>query len=424
MLNQDVLNDLLNPGNTNIIPGLDRMQKILQFLGNPQDNYQTIHITGTNGKGSTATFIESGLIEAGYKVGKFTSPHILSICECIKLNNTQISEIELEESYYKIKKILVAHQLILSPFEFLTAIMFDFFSCKGINWLVLEVGMGGLNDSTNVVNSRYSIITNVELEHTKFLGNTINEIANEKSGIIKNGLTVIADNNHEVMEAVLSRTNKVINVLNEYDTKILLDTSSFKTILRIGVKPDSKYTTKIDQEEIFEINLFGKFQAYNFLCAYTIFRDMGISHKHIKFAAEKTIWPGRVQKINEDPLIILDATHNASGAKNLYDTFKDLYDVDDIVIITSILQDKDIKTMLGFFSKITNSIIYTSIDTNPRGIKAEELAVYGSGNFKSEKCIDKPIKALEYAKGLDKKIILITGSLYLLGYFYDNNLSL
>ncbi len=401
MLNAKLINDLINPGNTKIIPGLERMHKILNILGNPQHKYQVIHITGTNGKGSTAAFLESALVRCGYTVGKFTSPHISKINECITINHKKISDKNLESCYFKIKELLTVHNIELSPFEFLTTIMFEYFAREEIDWLILEVGMGGLNDATNVVNSKYSIITNVELEHCNWLGNTISEIAIEKSGIIKSGLAIFADHKVEIVEIISNKTTNYINVLSQYEFSIDLDLKNFRTLLTVD-------------DELYSLSLFGRFQAYNFLCAYAVFKDMGIADKHIKYAAENTIWPYRLMVLEKDPLVIVDATHNSAGAKSLYDSLLGIYNPNDVVVVTSILRDKDIKAMLKYFSKLATSVIYTSIDNNPRGMQASEIANIGAGIFFNELCIDKPIHAIAKAKQIGKKVIIVTGSLYLL----------
>ena len=406
MLSQQLIDDLINPGNTNIIPGLDRMKRILQLLGNPQLKYKVIHITGSNGKGSTAAFLESGLIHAGFKVGKFSSPHIHIINESILINFQQIPDKELELLYLKIKSLLQVENFTLSPFEFLTAIMFEYFTDKQIDWLILEVGMGGLNDSTNVVDSKYSIITNVELEHTKWLGNSIEEIALQKAGIIKNGLTVIADNKPELIAAVGAKTDNYINVLEKYSVEIIPNNTNFTTLL------------KIDSSREYQLSLFGYFQVYNFLCAYTVLNDIGLSDEHIQYAAANTRWAGRLELISRDPDIILDATHNAAGAKSLFHSLDGLYKPEEMIIITSVLRDKDISAMLNIFAKLTKSVIFTTIDNNPRGMTAMELIALSGGLFEHELYEDNPLKALETASQMSKKAILITGSLYLLSYFY------
>lgn len=407
-------NDLINPVNMTILPGIGRILSLLQLLDNPQNRCQVIHITGTNGKGSTAAFIATGLIHAGFRVGKFTSPYIYSIHECICLNNQPITTLELENIYFKIKQLLIKHNLYLSPFEFLTAIMFEYFASQNLDYLILEVGMGGATDATNVVDSKFSIITNVALEHTKWLGNTITAIAEQKAGIIKNGITIIATNHPEVIKVVSAKTRNYINVLDYYTPEVVLDCMQFKTILRFTDPTGSD--NRLHQ---YDINLFGKFQAYNFLCAYQVFTSLKLPQASIIYAAENTHWAGRLQVIARNPLIILDATHNPAGAQSICESLDKLWAKDQVVIISSILSDKDIKPMLISFSHLSDYMIYTTIDNTPRGLTAHDLAQYGNGLFNNSKCVDNPQEALIFAKTLGRKVILITGSLYLLSYYYS-----
>ena len=412
MLSDQFIADLINPGNTNIIPGLERMQRILELLAQPQHKYKVIHITGTNGKGSTAAFLETGLIHAGYKTGKFTSPYITQINECITLDGIMISEADLQSGYVRVKKLLTEHNLFLSPFEFLTVIMFDYFARQQIEWLILEVGMGGKNDATNVVDSAYTIITNVELEHTQWLGNTLSAIAGEKAGIIKNGLPIIADTKPELLNAVSAKTSNFINVIDEYAPDIELDAEDFCTVVVVHDKA-RKFPA------IYPLSLFGRHQAANFLCAYAVFKNLALSDASIRYAAEHTEWAGRLQIIQDDPLVILDATHNAAGAKHLVASLQELFKPEEVVILTSILRDKDIPAILTEFSQLASTIICTSIDNNPRGMAAEELAGLAQGRFEHCFCVRDPIEALAFAETLGRPLILITGSLYLLSYFAD-----
>ena len=404
MLNVHLVNDLINPGYTLIRPGLERMYQILLLLDNPQNNYQTIHIAGTNGKGSTATFIETGMVHAGYKIGKFTSPYIHVINECICLNQQFITDDELEQTYSKLKSVITQNNLILSPFEFLTAIMFEYFSMKKIDWLILEAGMGGLDDATNVVDSKFSIITNVSLEHSNWLGNTVGKIAKHKAGIIKSGKTIIADNKIEIIQAVEERTMEYINVLDKYKPQISLDVNNFKTNINFLNKS-------------YCLNLFGKFQAYNFLCAYEVLTSLRIPDASITHSANNIVWPGRLQIMGRNPLILFDATHNVAGVKCLHESLSGIYTRSEIIIITSILRDKDIHSMLEIMSKIADSVIYTTLNNNPRSLLASDLAKLSNGFFENNWCIDNPKDALNYAHGLNKKAILVTGSLYLLNFF-------
>ncbi len=407
-MNSELITKLETQEHSFINLGINRVVQILNELGNPQNNYKVIHITGTNGKGSTAAFIETGLNHAGFKVGKFTSPYIHLLNETIRINLLEIADDELDKYGTVVLSVMKDSGIELSPFELLTVIMFYYFAQKKIDYLVLEVGMGGKNDATNVVDSIFSIITNISLEHTRWLGSTLSEIAEEKSGIIKNGKTIIADYSKELLETVKKRTANYVNVIEKYNPIITLDFKNFKTIL------------KFTNEEYF-LSLFGKFQAYNFLCAYEVLLDLGIAKDSIKYMAENTKWAYRLEVIEKEPLLIFDATHNEHGAKHLYETLHGLVDSKDVVIITSILMDKNISGIFSYFSKIADTVVYTSITNNSRGMNAQELAKIGDGVFLHENIKENPIEALAFSRNLNKKIIIVAGSLFLLNYYKPAN---
>ncbi|MFN8770126.1 MAG: bifunctional folylpolyglutamate synthase/dihydrofolate synthase [Neisseriaceae bacterium] len=439
-MNYKVIEELENPANNRILLGLDRIKEILLLLGNPQNSYKVVHITGTNGKGSTAAFIECGLIHAGYKVGKYTSPHINKINENISLNGNVIADDDLERLFFQVKAVQNQHNIELSPFELLTVIMFCYFKEQLIDYLVLEVGMGGANDATNVIDEPLCVvITNISLEHTNWFGSSLMDIANEKSGIIKSDIPVIiADSSHELQLAICNKSPNITNVLEKYDAIIELDFDNFRTNLtfneRIEVQKlvyekndisDSAIVSQASKRKFsYQLSLFGKFQAYNFLCAYEVFNFLGISESAIKYAAQNTLNGGRLQLISKNPNVLIDATHNEAGAKVLYESLTEHYHCQDIVIVTSILADKNIKSMLTYFGKIANCIICTSINNTSRGMSAQDLyekaLEYSLNKVTKIYTIDNPIEALEFAKKLSKKHILITGSLYLLKYYTEN----
>jgi dihydrofolate synthase/folylpolyglutamate synthase len=405
MLSESLIDDLVNPKNFKIIPGKDRVERILAALDNPHNTYKIIHITGTNGKGSTASFIETGLFHAGFKVGKFTSPHLLAINETIALNLQAICDFDLEKTYLQIKEKVQEFAIELTQFEMLTVIMFEYFKQKKIDWLILEVGMGGLHDATNVVNSNYAIITNVALEHCQWLGNSISEIAHHKAGIIKNGKTILGTNDSEVIHEVNKLDPNYIDVITHYKPIISLDGSSFTTQIQFQ---DNLVTKK------YNLSLFGKFQGLNFLCAYFVFKDLSLNEDSINYAAISTKWPGRLQVIAKNPYVILDATHNLAGAENLKEALNGLFNKDNMVIITSILKDKKVKEMLQVFATMATSVIFTSIKNNLRGMTCKELSAIGSNFFTHTYECEEPKLALKLAQTLNKKVILITGSTYLL----------
>lgn len=459
MLSLIVSNALLNPGNTNIKPGLNRMRQVLEKLENPQNKYKVIHITGTNGKGSTAAFLTTGLIHARLRTGKFMSPHIIKINECITINNQEISDTDIERVYFLIAEVVQKYNIEQpSPFEFLTLIMFYYMAENKIAYLVLEAGMGGESDCTNVVDSLYSIITNVGLEHTKWLGNTLDKIATNKAGIIKNGKAIIADNGIELLNAVKRKTSNYVNVLEKYKLHVDLDGENFKTNVSIVLKGHG-FPIESGMADSFELGLYGKFQAYNFLIAYELFKDLNISNESIEFAASNTFIPYRFQIMERNPLIIYDITHNLSGAIALSDTLLEknitsitsytrdtihkshhrlknrstIYNKDDVVFISAVLGDKDIYQMLEVFSTLTSNIIFTSIPNNPRALSAVMLhdiaqktaeahgfdvadtlgCRYNKTLFKQQYIIDDCIEALQFAKSLHKKMIVVCGSSYI-----------
>ena len=392
-----------------ITPGLDRIQAALLLCGNPQLKYKVIHIAGTNGKGSTASFIECGIIHSGYKVGKFTSPHLHKINEVICLNGTHISDIDLNYQYELLSQILLNNNLHLSFFEMMCLIMFNYFAQQNIDFLILECGMGGQDDATNVVDAIIHIITNISLEHTKWLGSTLDLIANAKAGIIKNGYTILGSDTPELIQAVSMQSDQYF-CIKDYIYTTIQDNLNYTVILN-------------NQSEVYHLNLAGSFQVDNFLCAYAAFKYLQIGINSIQYAAKHTKWSGRLEIINTNPLVIIDAMHNAHGAESLYNSLKDLYESNSTIIICSILQDKNITLILEILSKIGTRLILTDIKNTPRAMPINELFILATKTqkFADIQSINEPKEALVVAKSQNPKMILICGSTYLLNHFIEVN---
>ncbi|MDD3266692.1 MAG: Mur ligase family protein [Burkholderiales bacterium] len=399
----------LNPPQKNFDNKL--MLKALSLIDNPQNLYKVIHIAGTNGKGSTAAFIESGLVGAGFKVGKFSSPHIHVINECITIDQKMISDVDLVNLYLKYKDLLDSANIYLSSFEMLTFLMFIYCAKNEIDYLILETGLGGLDDSTNVVNSEFSVITNISLEHTQFLGNNLESIAKHKAGIIKNGYTIIGDNLEVLVNEVKKYTDNFVSIKDKYQIiNTRLNVEKFITELT--------FKNSITNEILdVQLGLFGFFQVYNFLCAYEVLAKLNISWDIIEKSAKLTIWQGRLQKISNSPLIIADASHNADGVCNLVSSLSNFLPFEDSVIICSILIDKDKSEMINSYSKISDSIIFCEIPNQERTSDANSLSELAVGKFKNIWKFKEPDKALKFAQSLNKSTIVITGSCYLLKYF-------
>ena len=356
---------------------LERITTLLDQLGNPQQSFNSIHVAGTNGKGSTCAMIASILNAAGYRVGLYTSPHLFHYTERIKINGKEISRKEFSR-LIKLMQLL-AEKLELKPtvFEVLTAAAFLYFAQKKVDYAVVEVGLGGRLDATNVLTPLVSIITNIELEHTKILGNTLTKIAAEKAAIIKPHVPVVtAEIKPEPLKVIREKCEKSRSIL-------------------IGVSPN---------QIIREPKLLGPHQKINCATAIAAIRLAGIKvdHQHIRQGLKKVSWPGRFQVIQKRPLIIVDGAHNPSGTKVLRQTIQENYPGKKFSIIFGCQQDKDQGAMLKELSPIASRFIFTR-SSHPQSAKIKGEAAGG----------------IRHAFALwDKKSpLLVCGSLFLIADF-------
>ena len=396
----ELLDELYSYSLFGIKLGLDNIQKICDELGNPEKKYKIIHITGTNGKGSTSTIIETVLLEAGYSVGKYTSPHILKFNERIRANGKDISDEEIALTYEKVKNAVKNIGITPTFFEVTTAMMFLYFAEKKVEYAVLEVGMGGRFDATNVADGDIAIITNVSLDHTEYLGKTIYDIALEKAGIIKEkSFVIVGDSDKEFLKAVSEKKKTFINTEDKYnDVRYNLNFKNFMTEIYIN-------------EKKFNLSLFGDYQVKNFLCAYEALKHLGISDEIIEKAVSKVVWQCRFERFSQNPLTILEGAHNIDGILNLKKILTHEYKSDEIVMIVSILKDKKVKEMLEVCESFSDKIILTSLSDNPRGLSGEKLLEYTDKSpvFSVEDDIK---KAYETAEKSNRRIIAVCGSFY------------
>ncbi len=396
----ELLDELYSYSLFGIKLGLDNIQKICDKLGNPEKKYKIIHITGTNGKGSTSTIIETVLLEAGYSVGKYTSPHILKFNERIRANGKDISDEDIALTYEKVKNAVKNIGITPTFFEVTTAMMFLYFAEKKVEYAVLEVGMGGRFDATNVAEGDIAIITNVSLDHTEYLGKTIYDIAFEKAGIIKEkSFVIVGDSDKEFLKAVSEKKKTFINTEEKYnDVKYNLNFKNFMTEIYIN-------------EKKFNLSLFGDYQVKNFLCAYEALKHLGISDEIIEKAVSKVVWQCRFERFSQNPLTILEGAHNIDGILNLKKILTHEYKPDEIVMIVSILKDKKVKEMLEVCESFSDKIILTSLSDNPRGLSGEKLLEYTDKSpvFSVEDDIK---KAYETAEKSNRRIIAVCGSFY------------
>lgn len=404
---EKLLDELYSYSMHGIKLGLENIKTLCKEMGEPQKDYKVIHVAGTNGKGSTSTTIETILLEAGYRVGKYTSPHILKFNERIRANGQDITDEDIVKYYQLVKDIVAKTGLRPTFFEMTTAMMFKYFSDLKLDYVVLETGMGGRFDATNVCEADICVITNVGLDHTEYLGDTIYKIAKEKAGIIKNcPKIVVADSNPEFLKAISEEKAEIINVLEKYkDARMKLDFKGFVTRIEIG-------------EESYDFSLFGDYQFKNFLTAYEVVTELGIDREIIKKACKKVVWQCRFERYFEKPLVILDGAHNEDGMRELCKIIEQGYRSDEVVIITSILKDKDVKHMLKLMRKISDNIVFTSLEDNPRGTTGEKILEQLED--KRGCLVENDMKkAYEIAKNLNKKIIVVCGSFYTLSKFKE-----
>ena len=405
-----------------MVLGLDRMEELLRRLGNPQDDLKVIHVAGTNGKGSVSKYLEEGLSACGYKMGLYTSPYIETFNERIRYDGADISDEDLE--YYGQKVVSAAEAMVAdgldSPteFEVVTAIAFLYFADRQADITILEVGLGGIGDSTNVVKSPLaSVITSISYDHMAQLGSSLAEIAVNKAGIIKTGCPVIANVPQRDAAKIIARKAYAMG-------SRLYDISG----IRAAVSDETPFSQKVSMElyeksySDVEISMVGRHQVENLktaLATLEILRKSGavkLDREALYEGLKRARQPGRFEVISEDPLVIIDGAHNEAGAQALQETMAQHFAGKKILLVAGILADKEIDSIVKFLTKITDHIIVTEPD-NPRKLAAEKLAEHVADfGVAAEAVSDVEAvvhRAKELADGYD--VILFAGSLYLIG---------
>ncbi len=365
-------------------PGLDSIGAICSRLGNPQDALRIVHVAGTNGKGATCALIESSLRAAGFSTGRYTSPHLVSLNERFMLNGTPVSEESLDEAYASLPDTEG-----LTYFELLTAAAFELYRRKQVDWLVLETGLGGRLDATNIVKRpELCVITRIGLDHCDWLGGTLREIAAEKGGIIKEGVPVVLGAMPEEARDVLERIAKERNAPGIY-------------------APDL-----IKESEIPEgFALAGKFNRENALTALAVLKVLGVGRDAIERGFASVVWPGRFQKIVKGGRrFIVDGAHNPPAMRALVDALKeDVMPVN--AVICGFCGDKDVAANLELLREVAVRGIAVPI-RNPRSLPAEATAklMREAGFVDVRLC-----ESLEKALSLAPDGTVVCGSLFLAG---------
>jgi dihydrofolate synthase/folylpolyglutamate synthase len=412
---------------TRIEPTLERIAALVDMLGSPQLTYPTIHIGGTNGKTTTSRMIDSLLFEMGLRTGRFTSPHLESYLERIAINGAPIDAKALIFSFNDISAYLdlmdEKFEHPISFFEAITALAFAAFAEHPIDVGVIEVGMGGQWDATNVVDADVSVIMPIGLDHTEYLGETLTEIAQTKAGIIKEGgFVVLAQQEPECAVELLKQAALVgADVAREGVEYSVLSRS-----IAVGGQLLAIQGTKEIYTDIF-IPLHGKHQASNAaaaLVAVEVFfgdQDLDIEAVRAGFANVKS--PGRCEVLHRDPTIIVDAAHNPHGASAIADTIQSEFTFDEVIGIFAPMGDKDVRGILLELEQVMDSVIVTA-NSSPRSMKVSELEKIASEIFGSDRvfaaptitdAIDKAVKDCIRPLSEDTIGILITGSVVTVG---------
>lgn len=403
-------------------PGLKRVKKLLSYFDNPQDKVDSIHIGGSNGKGSTAAILRSILMEAGYVVGTYISPPLVHFNERFTINKIPISTVDLQSIVSRLKEVFEDKNKDInlkepSFFEIITVIAFIYFYEKDIDIGLLEVGLGGRLDATNIIkNPLLSIITNISCEHAEILGPKIEDIAYEKSGIIKEKTPIISGvDNNKALQVIKNTASKkeselvTLNSLNNYD--ILKKGLNYQTV---NLEFKSKTLKNV------RLNILGSHQVKNAALALKSLEYLPqkykIKEEDIYKGLSKCSWPGRLEVINRKPDIILDGAHNEDGMRRFIDFLKENISIEKkIIFILSILKEKNYKGMLDLINNIKNEteIIITK-NNNERSLPPTQIKKYVD-ELKIKNAIYPDIyNSVKTAKDMLKAqdVLCVTGSLY------------
>lgn len=400
--------------------GLDKIRKLLEILENPQDELEFIHLAGTNGKGSTSAYLSTCLMEAGYSVGLFTSPFLERFNERISLDGLSIPDDDLSRLTSKVKKAIstMLDEGFEHPttFEIVTAIAFLYFKEEGPDYVVLEVGLGGRYDSTNIIKKPVaSVITTIAFDHVNELGDTLPKIAYQKAGIIKEeGLVVSYPQDDEVVEVLK-------DVTEEKDAELIFSNNNVEILEETD--RGSKFNFQYGESKFIgvEISMLGEYQIYNATLAITtllVLRDkeiIEISNEEIYKGIYKTKWKARLEVLSRDPIFLIDGAHNLQGARNLSKALE-LFDYNKLILGVSILKDKDVESMLDQIVPLADTVIATEVYM-PRKLGADDLGKK-LNKYKKDIIVEKDIrqailKAINLAGEDD--MIVFGGSLYLVG---------
>lgn len=407
---------------------LNRITHLLDLLGNPHEKLNVIHVAGSKGKGSTAAIIASVLTQAGYKTGLYTSPHLITPRERCRIDSKLISETEVAFYINKLKSAIETVSASefgrVSFFEIYTALAFTYFANKNTDFAVIEVGLGGRLDATNVVSPVTTVITPIGLEHTSILGETYTEIAIEKAEIIKQECAVAVAPQHPdaytVIEKVAKERNapivEVKNIVEKNCDNLVLNSDGVPIAQQFDVET---HTEKYPQ---LSLPLLGHHQYINGTTAIATIeclkqKGYEITKDNVYEGFKNVTWHGRIQLIKSSPLVVLDGAHSPVSMNALCRAIRDNFRYTQVVFIVSTMKDKDLIAIGKIISKIADSVIVTQVPNNPRVMSAKTIHDTWSRLFQEIKTYKTPKEAITMglSSASPTDLICVTGSLYLVG---------
>jgi dihydrofolate synthase/folylpolyglutamate synthase len=403
---------------------LENISVLSERLGRPEGTYPSAHIAGTNGKGSTAAFLESILRHAGFRTGLYTSPHLERINERIRINGEEIGDAAFAETLMRIlaliEELLAAGKLRAHPtyFECVTAMAFEHFARACVEFGVFEVGLGGRLDATNILFPIVSLITRIDFDHENFLGHSLREIAGEKAGILKKGAPlVLAAQQPEAREVILSRAEKLGCPIIETPLAYRVDQQTMETgCVRAQITEVAAGWTAMLAPQ-----LAGRFQLQNAINAVAAARALSargyrIPENAIEQGISNAVWPGRLEKLQSHPDIYVDGAHNPGAARELAAFWEENFAGRNIFVVYGALRDKAVDEIAGVLFPYATEVVFTEARTS-RAISASQLSEIASHYAPRSSVISDAEEALDYvlAKAAPQDAIFVTGSLYLVG---------
>jgi dihydrofolate synthase/folylpolyglutamate synthase len=399
--------------------GLGRVEELMRRMDNPHQKLRVIHVGGTNGKGSTSTMIASIMQASGYKVGMFTSPHLHSYCERYWINGNEICKEQIAELLTVLKPHLekMVEEGFEHPteFEVSTALAFVYFFQKNVDFLVLEVGLGGAIDSTNVVTPLVSVLTNVGMDHMDYLGNSIAEIATVKSGIIKAGVPVVtAADDSDALDIIreVSRKNNCALVEVGRDVSWEIKKST------VEGQEFNLHTTEGDYQNLF-IKLAGQHQVINAATAVAAVEALSksgynISKDIIRQGLAEATWPARLEMVSQNPHVLLDGAHNLHGAYTLRKALSEVFSYKNLILVFGMLGDKEREKVVAQLAPLAKVVIVTK-PNSPRAGDWEKIADEVRKHTGEVHLIENIHQAVRKAMEIagDEDLVCVTGSLYM-----------